>query len=153
MSEINKNKAFMFHFVDEAAKAEFNFPIYPVFYTIGLDTTLYTRGENNSNIPVGNSLGETTSSIQAKRPLKTVNNTSLEGTGNIEIVGGVETVNTLTGDVVLTAENVDTTATSGKTIKAEIDENPTATQAGRIKADLDTNSGGLVLSIDGTDIT
>ena len=124
-------------------------------YESNANTNAFTDDEktllgNQSNSNTGD---ETTSTIQTKRPLKTVNNTSLEGTGNIEIVGGVETVNTLTGDVVLTAENVDTTATSGKTIKAEIDENPTATQAGRIKADLDTNSGGLVLSIDGTDIT
>ena len=105
---------------------------------------------NTSGINTGD---ETTASIQAKRPLKTVNNTSLEGIGNIEILGGVETVNTLAGNVVLTAENVNTTATSGKTIKAEIDENPTATQLGRIKQELDTNAGGWVVSIDGTDIT
>ena len=109
-----------------------------------------TRLANTSGTNTGD---ETTTSIQTKRPLKTVNNTSLEGTGNIEILGGVETVNTLTGDVVLTAENVDTTATSGKTIKSEIDENPTATQLGRIKAVFDSNSGEFVMSIDGTDIT
>ena len=105
---------------------------------------------NTSGINTGD---ETTASIQTKRPLKTFNNTSLEGTGNIEILGGVESVNGETGDVVLTAENVDTTATSGKTIKAEIDENPTATQLGRIKAVFDSNSGEFVMSIDGTDIT
>ena len=109
-----------------------------------------TRLANTSGTNTGD---ETTSTIQTKRPLKTVNNTSLEGTGNIEILGGVESVNGESGDVELTAEDIDTTATSGKTIKAEIDENPTATQLGRIKAVFDSNSGEFVMSIDGTDIT
>ena len=124
-------------------------------YESNANTNAFTDDEktllgNQSNTNTGD---ETTSTIQTKRPLKTVNNTSLEGTGNIEIVGGVESVNGESGDVELSAEDIDTTATSGKTIKAEIDENPTATQLGRIKAVFDSNSGEFVMSIDGTDIT
>ena len=119
------------------------------------DSNVFTDSEktllgNQSNSNTGD---ETTSTIQTKRPLKTVNNTSLEGTGNIEIVGGVESVNGESGDVELSAEDIDTTATSGKTIKAEIDENPTATQLGRIKAEFDSNSGVLVIDISGNNIT
>ena len=119
------------------------------------DSNVFTDSEktllgNQSNSNTGD---ETTSTIQTKRPLKTVNNTSLEGTGNIEILGGVESVNGESGDVELSAEDIDTTATSGKTIKAEIDENPTATQLGRIKAEFDSNSGVLVIDISGNNIT
>ncbi len=56
-----------------------------------------------SNLSGTNTGDETTSTIQTKRPLKTINNESLEGSGNIVISGGgaVDSVNGLTGAVVL----------------------------------------------------
>ena len=63
---------------------------------------------------------ETTGTIQSKRPLKTVNFQSLEGSGDIEILGGVTSVNTQTGDVVLTGEDIETSAGSGFTVNGAI---------------------------------
>ena len=44
-----------------------------------------TKLDNQSGTNTGD---ETTGTIQAKRPIKTVNSQSLEGSGNIEIIGG-----------------------------------------------------------------
>jgi hypothetical protein len=62
------------------------------------DGTVYVKTENNYTdadaakvaATSGTNTGdETTSSIQTKRPLKTVNGTSLEGAGNVVISGGI----------------------------------------------------------------
>ena len=61
-------------------------------YESNADTNVFTDSEktNLSNQSGTNTGDETTSSIQTKRPLKTVNGTSLEGTGDIPISSGGE---------------------------------------------------------------
>lgn len=68
----------------------------PIF--LASEAALFQSGDkanldNQSGVNTGD---ETTNSIQTKRPLKTINNESLEGTGNIEITG-VDVHNELTG--------------------------------------------------------
>lgn len=59
-------------------------------YESNADTNAFTDSEktNLSNQSGTNTGDETTSSIQTKRPLKTVNGTSLEGSGNVVIPTG-----------------------------------------------------------------
>ena len=65
---------------------------------------------------------ETESSIKSKRPIKTVNNESLEGTGNIQIDGGVTSVNTKTGDVVLDGTEIELINGGGVTVTEAISD-------------------------------
>ena len=60
------------------------------------------------------------SEAQLIRPIKTVNYESLEGNGNIEIIGGVTSVNTKTGDVFLTGEDIQTSIGSSFTVNSAI---------------------------------
>ncbi len=69
-----------------------------------------------SNLSGTNTGDETTQTIQTKRPLKTINNQSLEGSGNIVISGGgaVDSVNSQTGVVVLDADDISDSSTTNK---------------------------------------
>lgn len=81
------------------------------------------------NLELANTGDETTASIQAKRPLKTVNGSSLEGTGDIVVGGAVDSVNGKTGVVVLTASDVGAPSGSGNSTGTNTGDNSTNTNS------------------------
>ena len=74
-----------------------------------------------SNTSGTNTGDETTSSIQTKRPLKTVGGVSLEGSGNIELPdSAVDSVNGKLGVVVLSGSDINLNATAPITLEQQI---------------------------------
>jgi hypothetical protein len=71
----------------------------------------------------------TTTLIQTKRPIKTVNNESLEGLGNIQIDGGVTSVNGKQGDVVLDGTEIELIDGGGVSVTQAISDLDTDIQA------------------------
>jgi len=71
-------------------------------YESNANTNVFTDAEKTkvTNLSGVNSGDETTLSIQAKRPLKTVEGQSLEGSGDVSLNIGVESFNGRTGSVV-----------------------------------------------------
>jgi len=73
-----------------ALKTAYDESVTNITNLLATGTRLITSGEITklSNTSGTNTGDETTDSIQSKRPLKTINNESLDGTGNIVIVAG-----------------------------------------------------------------
>lgn len=119
-----------------------------VAYEANSNTNAYTDSEKTtvSNQSGTNTGDEDTSSIQSKRPLKTVGGVTVEGSGDIPIPDTA------------TWGGINGTLSDQTDLQAELDEklnesaNPTATEKGGIKAVVNT-SGGVVISITGADIT
>jgi hypothetical protein len=72
--------------------------------TNATEVVAYLNNEFNQVISLG--IAETTATIQTKRPLKTVNNTSLEGVGNITIPSPKPSLNLVKSDANTITETV-----------------------------------------------